>query len=164
MPNRFFQGRRKSLQGRLRPLFPPGYGPVSNSFKVCPTHFCKGAENFFSWLWAWFCPIDRLATVEALKMNVHLLLLWLATLQISATVCECLRKRHNWSVSIRFNSQLRVWVTRSGAVRGGPGGTLFWGPTATEGPEAEGQARDQLETPRGRRVSWDGHNFFNYVQ
>jgi len=51
-------------------------------------------------------------------MNVHLLLLRLATLYISATVWECLRKRHNWSVSVRFNSQLRVWVTGSGAMRG----------------------------------------------
>jgi len=29
---------------------------------------------------------------------------------------------------------------------------LFRCPTATEGPETEGQARKQLETPRGRRV------------
>jgi len=36
----------------------------------------------------------------------------------STTVCECLRKRHNWSVSIWFNSQLRVWVTGPGAMRG----------------------------------------------
>jgi len=34
-----------------------------------------------------------------------------------------------------FNSQLRVWVTGSGAMRGGPADTLFRGPTATEGPE-----------------------------
>ena len=101
------------------------------------------------------CCVDRLATVEALKLNVDLLLLWLATLQISATVCECLRKRHKWSVSVRFNSQLRVWVTGSGAMRGGPAGTLFRGPTATEGPETEGQARNQLETPRRRRVFWN---------
>ena len=80
-------------------------------------------------------------------------------MQISGTVCECLRKRHNWSVSIRFNSQLRVWVTGSGAMRGGPAGTLFWGPTATEGPETEGQARNQLETPRGEEFSEKGHNF-----
>jgi len=56
------------------------------------------------------------------------------------------------SVSIRFNSQLRVWVTGSGPIRGGPAGTLFRGPPAVEGPETEGQARNQLETPRRRRV------------
>jgi len=72
-----------------------------------------------------------------------------ATLQISATVCECLRKKRNRSVSITFNSQPRVWVTGSVAMRGGPAGTLFRGPTATEGPETEGQSRNQLETPRG---------------
>ena len=37
--------------------FPLGYGPVSNSFKVCPTHFYMEAEDFSSWLRAWFCPI-----------------------------------------------------------------------------------------------------------
>jgi len=72
-------------------------------------------------------------------------------------------KRHNWSVSLRFNSQLRVWVTGSGAMRGGPTGTLFRDPAAAEGHETEGQARYQLETPRGRRVFWEGHNFFSYV-
>ena len=81
-------------------------------------------------------------------MNVHLLLLQLVTLQISATVCECLRQRHNWSVSIRFNSQHRVWVTGSGAMRGGLAGTLFRGTTATVGPETEGQACNQVERPR----------------
>jgi len=30
-----------------------------------------------------------------------------------------MRKRHNWNVSIRFNSQQRVWVTGSGPMRGG---------------------------------------------
>jgi len=44
-------------------------------------------------------------------------------------------------------------------MRGGPAGTLFWGPTATEGPETEGQARNQLETPRGEEFSEKGHNF-----
>jgi len=68
-------------------------------------------------------------------------------------------KKHNWSVSVRFNSQLRVWVTGSGAMWGGPEGALFRGPTAAEGPETEGQARNQLETPRGRRVFWERHNF-----
>jgi len=43
---------------------------------------------------------------------------------------------------------------------GGQAGRLFRSPTATEGPETEGQARNQLETPRGRRVFWEGHNFF----
>jgi len=37
-------------------------------------------------------------------------------------------------------------------MRGGPAGKLFRGPTATEGPETEGQARNQFETPRGRIV------------
>jgi len=64
---------------------------------------------------------------------------------MSETVCECLRKTHNWRVSMRFNSQLRVWVTGSGAMRGGRAGTLFRGPTATEGPKTEGQARNQLD-------------------
>jgi len=85
-------------------------------------------------------------------------------LQISATVCEFLRKRHIRSVSIRLNSQLRVWVTSSGAMRMGPAGILFPGPTATEGPETERQARDQLETPRGKEVSEKRTFFLNYVQ
>jgi len=56
------------------------------------------------------------------------------------------------SVSVRLNSQLRVWVTGSDPTReGGPAGTLFRGPTSTEGPETEGQARNLLGTPRGRR-------------
>jgi len=70
-------------------------------------------------------------------------------------------RKDNWSVSMRFNSQHRVWVTGSGTMRGGPAGTLFRGPTATEGHETEGQARNQFETPRRRRVVWEGHNFFN---
>jgi len=40
----FLGGGRKGLQGRLRPLFSPGYGPVSNSVKVCPKHFYRGAD------------------------------------------------------------------------------------------------------------------------
>jgi len=60
-------------------------------------------------------------------------------------------------------SQLRVWVTGSGAMRGGPTGTLFRGPTATESPET-GQARNQLETPRGRRVFWEGSNFLAHSE
>ena len=66
-------------------------------------------------------------------------------------------------VSIRFNSQLRVWITGSGAMRGGPAGTLFRGPTATEWSET-GQARNQLETPRGEEFSERSTVFFNYVQ
>ena len=132
MPNRFFQGSEK-FAGEASPPFPPGYGPVSNRLKVCPTHFYRGPKIFLPSYGPGFAPqccVDSLATVEALKINVHLLLLRLATLQLSPKVCECLRKRHNWSVSIRFNSQLRVWVTGSGARRG-PAGTLFRGPKAT---------------------------------
>jgi len=43
---------------------------------------------------------------------------------------------------MRFNPQLRVWVTGSGPMRGGPAGTLFRGPAAMEGPETEGQAHN----------------------
>jgi len=60
-------------------------------------------------------------------------------------VCE----RHNWSVSVRFNSQHRVWVTGSGPMRGGPAGALFRGPTATEGPETEEQAVNSLRHQDG---------------
>jgi len=49
-------------------------------------------------------------------------------------------------------------------MRMGPAGTLFPGPTATEGPETERQARDQLETPRGKEVSEKRTFFLNYVQ
>jgi len=160
-PTDFSREGQKGLQGKLLP-FPCGFWPVSNSFKVCPRHFYRRTENFLASYRPGFAPsccVNRLATAEALKTNVHLLLLWL-TLQTSAIVCECLRKRHNWSVSIRFNSQLRVWVTGSQAMRRGPAGTLFWGPTATEGLETKGQARNQLETPRGWRVFWEAHNFF----
>jgi len=66
-------------------------------------------------------------------MNVHLLLLCLATLQISATVCECLSKRRNWSVSTRFNSQLRDWVTGSGAMRWGSSRYIVPGPDSCRG-------------------------------
>jgi len=38
----------KRFAGRLRPPFHPGYGPVSSSFKVCPTHFYRGAEIFLA--------------------------------------------------------------------------------------------------------------------
>jgi len=48
-------------------------------------------------------------------------------------------------------SQLKVRATGSGDVRGGLAGTLFRVPTASEGPE-KGQARNQLETQRGKRV------------
>jgi len=107
---------------------------VSNSFKVCPTYFTGGAKIFLASYGPGFasqCCVDRLATVKALKMNVHLLLLWLATLQISAAVCEYLRKRHNWSVSI--NLQLKVWVTGSGAMRGGYSRYIVPGPDSYGG-------------------------------
>jgi len=66
---------------------------------------------------------------------------------------------------MRFNSQLRVWVTGSGAMRGGRAGTLFRGPTATEGPKTEGQARNQLDwDTRGEEFSERGTIRFNYVQ
>ena len=42
------------------------------------------------------------------------------------------------------------WLRGEG--EGRPADTLFSGPTATEGPETEEQARNHLETPRGRRV------------
>ena len=74
-------------------------------------------------------------------------------------VCECLRKRLYWSVSIRFNLQRRVWITGSGPMRGGPACTLFRGPTATERPETEELARNQLETPRGEEFSERGTFF-----
>jgi len=57
----------------------------------------------------------------------------MATLQISAAMCECLRKRHNWSVSIRFNSQLRVWVTGSGRRRGEASRYIVPGPDSYRG-------------------------------
>jgi len=120
-PTDFSRGCEKVCRGGFAP-FTRGYGPVSNSFKVCPTHFAGGSKFFLASYgpgFAPYCCVDRLATVEALKMNAHLLLLLLATLQISGIECECLRKRHNWSLSIRFNSQLRVWVTGSRAMRGG---------------------------------------------
>jgi len=44
-------------------------------------------------------------------------------------------------------------------MREDPAGTLFRGPIATEGPETAGQARNQVETPRGWRDFWEGHNF-----
>jgi len=68
-------------------------------------------------------------------------------------------KIHNWSVSLRFHSQLRVWVTDSGAMRGGPAGTLFRDPAATEGHETEGQAHNQFETPRDEEFSERGTIF-----
>jgi len=36
------------FEGEASTPFPLDYGPVSNSFKVCPTHFSRGAENFSS--------------------------------------------------------------------------------------------------------------------
>jgi len=44
-------------------------------------------------------------------------------------------------------------------MRGGPAGTLFRGPTATEGPETEEHARNQLETPRSEEFSERGTIF-----
>jgi len=79
MPNIFFQGggAKRFAWGGFAP-FLPGYGPVSNSFKVCLTHFSRGTETFSSQLRLGFAPkfsVDRLATVEAVEMNFHLLLL-----------------------------------------------------------------------------------------
>ena len=42
------------------------------------------------------------------------------------------------------------WLRGEG--EGRPADTLFPGPTATEGPETEKQARNHLEAPWGRRV------------
>jgi len=95
-------------------------------------------------------------------MNVRLLLLWLATLQISATVCECLRKRQNWSLSIRFNSQLRAWVTGPGAMRGVQQVHCSGVRQLRRGLRQKD--RPVTETPRGRRVFWEGYNFLNFVQ
>jgi len=81
-------------------------------------------------------------------------------LQISAKVCKCLGKRLNWRVSIRFNLQLRVWVTGSGAMRGGPTSTFFRAPTAAEGLEKKGHARNKLETPRGAKSFLRGAQCF----
>jgi len=66
-------------------------------------------------------------------MKVHLLLLWLVTLQISATVCGCLRKRQLASVSVRLNSQLTVWVTGSGPMREGLSRYIVLGPNSYGG-------------------------------
>jgi len=77
MANRFFQGGKKVCRGGFAP-FPPGYGPVSNSFKVCPTIFTRGPKIFLASYGPGFAPqccVDSLATVEALKINVYLLLL-----------------------------------------------------------------------------------------
>jgi len=70
-------GAKRFAWGGFAP-FLPGYGPVSNSFKVCLTHFSRGTETFSSQLRLGFAPkfsVDRLATVEAVEMNFHLLLL-----------------------------------------------------------------------------------------
>ena len=44
-----------------------------------------------------YCCVDWLAAVKVLKRNAHMLLLWLVTLQRSATICEYLgkKKSHN---------------------------------------------------------------------
>jgi len=52
-----FPGGAKRFAGEVSAPFSPGYWPVSNSFKVCPTHFSRGAENCSSSLRAWFFPI-----------------------------------------------------------------------------------------------------------
>jgi len=41
-----FPGGAIRFAGEASLPFPSGYGPVSNSFEVCPTHFYRGAENF----------------------------------------------------------------------------------------------------------------------
>jgi len=165
-PTDFSKGAGQAGRGGFAPsplvtgLCPIVLKYMSNTFyrraKIFPASYGPG--------FAPQCCVDRLATVEALKINVHLLLLWLATLQVSATVSQCLRKRRNWSISIRFNSQLKVSVAGAGLWQGGPAGTLFRCPTPTEGPETEGQARNQLETPRDEEFSERGTIFFNYVQ
>ena len=163
MPNRFFSpGGRKCLRGRLRPPFPLITDLCPIVLKYVQHIFPGGPKIFLASCQPGFAPlfcVDGLATVEALKMNVHLLLLWLATLQIGATVCECLRKRHNWRVS----RSSEFGLLAQGLWERGPTGTLFRGPTATEGPET-GQARNQLETPRGRRVFWEGSNFLAHSE
>ena len=122
MPNRFFQGSEMVCRGDFAPLSTLVIGLCPIVLKYVQRIFTGEPKIFLASYGPGFAPlccVDRLATVEALKKNIHLLLLWLATLQLSATLCECLRKRHNWSVSIRFNSQLRVWVTGPGTMRGG---------------------------------------------
>jgi len=117
-----FPGGAKRFAGEASPPLPVVTGLCPIVLKYVQHIFTGGSKFFLASYgpgFAPYCCVDRLATVEALKMNAHLLLLLLATLQISGIECECLRKRHNWSLSIRFNSQLRVWVTGSRAMRGG---------------------------------------------
>jgi len=132
MPNRFSQGGRKGLQVRLRPpLLVTGLCPIVLKYVL---HIFTGGPKIFIASYgpgfAPYCCVDRTSTAETLKMNVHLLLLWLATLQVSATVCEYLRKRHNWSVSITGCSEFGLLA--QGLWEGDPAGTLFRGPTATD--------------------------------
>ena len=47
-----------------------------------------------------------------------------------------------------------------GVGEGRPAGTMFRGPTATEGPETEEQARIHLETPMGAKSFLRGAQFF----
>jgi len=47
-PQQIFPGGAKEFAGEASPRFPTGYGPMSSSFKVCPTHFYRGDENFSS--------------------------------------------------------------------------------------------------------------------
>jgi len=68
-------------------------------------------------------------------------------------------KRHNWSVSIKFNSQLRVWVTGSGAMsmRGG-----FQQVHCFQGPTAAGlRQKDRYVTDLRHQ---EGKEFFKRVQ
>jgi len=93
-------------------------------------HICPGRTKIFL---ASYGPVFAPQCGDRLKMNVHLLLLWLATLQISATVRGCLRKTQLASVSIRLNSQLRVWVTGSGPMREGSSRCIVPGPDSCGG-------------------------------
>jgi len=43
-----FPWGEKKFVGEASPPFSPGYGPVSNSFKECPTHISRVAEIFSS--------------------------------------------------------------------------------------------------------------------
>jgi len=51
-----FPGGAKRFAGKASHPFPRGYGPVSNSFKVCPTYFSWGAEIFLASYRPGFAP------------------------------------------------------------------------------------------------------------
>jgi len=57
MPNRFFQEGGR-FAGETSPPFPPGYGPVSNSFKVqYVQHICtEGPKTFLASYGPGFAP------------------------------------------------------------------------------------------------------------